>query len=127
MSSYRSASARIGGALASLVMGTVVIATYQTSLDAQAASAGLDPTQTDEIAQQIIDSESSGQDAPPPPTGDPNTVSEVSDIQVSAMIDALYAKAMFGIAVSLAAGLIFMVGMRTHRREDEEAAKPSGA
>lgn len=126
MASYRTASARIGGSIASLVVGTVVLATYQTSLDAQTAAAGLDPTQTDAIVEQLIAADSGTSDAPPPPT-DSDEVEEVTEIQQAAMIDGLYAKAIFGVAMALGAGMVFVLGMRTRRPEDEEAPEPTTA
>lgn len=132
ISSYRTASSRIGTSVASLVIGTVVLATYQSSLDTQSAAAGLDPTQTDSIAQQLTDAESTGDQATPPPPSSPE-VDQVSEIQQSAMIDALYAKAIFGVAMALGAGLVFGLSMRGRRAEDEyeeesaSAASPDGS
>lgn len=120
MASYRTASSRIGSSVASLVVGLVVLSTYQTSLDAGAVAQGLDPAQTDQIAQQLTAPDDTGSDqAPPPPTSD--EVAQVSDIQQAAMIDALYAKALFGVAMAVAAGVIFVAGMRGRRPEDEYA------
>lgn len=120
MSSYRAASSRIGSSLASLVLGTVVLATYQTSLDAQSTQAGLDPSQTDEIAQQLIDAQEPG-DQTSTSAGTTQEVEQVSEIQQAAMIDALASKAIFGVAVTLTAGLVFVLGMSRRRTEPEEA------
>jgi DHA2 family multidrug resistance protein-like MFS transporter len=126
MASYRTASSRIGSSVASLVIGTVVLATYQSSLDAQSIAAGLDTTQTDAIAQQLTDADGSGDEASPPPP-DSTEVEEVSEIQQNAMIDALYAKALFGVAMALGAGFVFTLGMRGRRLEDEYAQESATA
>ena len=126
MASYRTASARIGSSVASLVVGTVVLATYQASLDAQTTTAGLDPTQTDAIVEQLIAADSGGDQAPPPPT-DSAEVEQVTEIQQAAMLDGLYAKAIFGVAMSLGAGMVFVLGMRGRRPEDEIAAESATA
>lgn len=123
MSSYRAASARVGSAVASLVVGTLVFSTYQTSLDSGATAAGLDTTTANQIAQELADSTSSGQDAQPPqPSAE---VDEVSQIQKAAMIDALEAKALFGVAMALGAGMVFALGMRGRRRDDDESPEES--
>ena len=123
MSSYRAASARVGSAVASLVVGTLVFSTYQTSLDSGATAAGLDTTTANQIAQELADSTSSGQDAQPPqPSAE---VDEVSQIQKTAMIDALEAKALFGVAMALGAGMVFALGMRGRRPDDDESPEES--
>ena len=123
MSSYRAASSRVGSAVASLVVGTLVFSTYQTSLDSGATAAGLDTATVDQIAEELTDSLSSGQDAPPP---QPSTeVDEVTQIQQMAMIDALEAKALFGVAMALGAGMVFALGMRGRRRDDDESPEES--
>jgi len=126
MSSYRAASARVGSAVASLVVGTLVFSTYQTSLDSGATAAGLDTTTANQIAQELADSTSSGQDAQPPqPSAE---VDEVSQIQKTAMIDALEAKALFGVAMALGAGMVFVLGMRGRRRDEQhEDGSPQGS
>jgi MFS family permease len=126
MSSYRAASSRVGSAVASLVVGTLVFSTYQTSLDSGATAAGLDTTTANQIAQELADSTSSGQDAQPPqPSAE---VDEVSQIQKTAMIDALEAKALFGVAMALGAGMVFVLGMRGRRRDEQhEDGSPQGS
>ena len=124
MSSYRAASSRIGSSLASLVLGTVVLATYQTSLDTQSTQAGLDPSQTDEIAQQLVDAQEPG-DQTSTSAATTEEVEQVSEIQQAAMIDALASKALFGVAVTLSAGLVFVLGMSRRRTESEDAPAES--
>ena len=126
MASYRTASARIGSSVASLVVGTVVLATYQTSLDAQTTAAGLDSSQTDAIVEQLVAADSGDSQAPPPPT-DSTEVEQVTEIQQAAMLDGLYAKALFGVAMSFGAGLVFVLGMRARRPEDEVAPESATA
>ncbi len=123
MSSYRAASARVGSAVATLVMGTLVFSTYQASLDSGAAAAGLDTATVDQIAKELTDSVTAGEDAPPP---QPSTeVDEVSQIQQAAMIDSLQAKALFGVAMALGAGMVFVLGMRGRRRDEDELPQES--
>ena len=123
MSSYRSASSRIGGAIASLLISTVVFTSYYSSLTTQSEAAGIPVSATDQISQAFIQNdEGTGQN---PPTN--AATQQVSEIQQQAMLDALYTKGAYGAVVMLIAGSLFIIAMRRRRDEKESVAEVAQA
>lgn len=119
MAAYRAAFSRMGSALASLVVATLVIGTYHVSLDNEATQAGMSTTSTDAIAASLIE------EGTPPMSQQPvgqqpmdSTTLEVSALQKQAMIDSLRTKALFGAGICLVSAALITVALR-RRPEDE--------
>lgn len=76
--------------------------------------------------ERLIAADSGDSQAPQPPT-DSAEVEHVMEIQQAAMLDGLYAKAIFGVAMALVAGMVFVLGLQARRPEDEVAPESATA
>lgn len=119
VSSYRAAASRVGGAISALLMGTVVIGTYDASLATQATDAGMSVQQVDEVAASLIDADTSGDTSAQGQSPD-STTTEISQMQEQAMVDSLHAKSMVGAAMAAGSLVLFLIAMR--RRDDDSEA-----
>ncbi len=120
VASYRAAASRIGGALATLVVGILVLGTYNSSLNAQAADAGIPTAEADQIATSLNDQAQAGTEEVPPPGSED---AEVSEFQKAAMVDAMHAKAIFGTGITLASGALVLIAIRRRPEEPAESSQ----
>lgn len=93
MSSYRSASGRVGSAMASLIIGGILFGTYNVALNDQESAAGYTSTTI--------------------------TTSESAPLQTDAMVDALHARAVFAGVLTLVSAGAYTLALR-RRRNDKE-------
>lgn len=111
MSSYRSASARIGGALGSLVIGVVLFGAFQGSLDQQAPADGVSGSQAVGVSQALAEGESDTE-ASTQFSLSRQAVDEIGVMERIAMVDALHAKAAVGVVATLVASGLFAAAVR---------------
>jgi len=128
MASYRAAASRIGGALASVLIASLALGTYHTSIGDRARDAGLDPEEAGVtaayLADQIAGSDESASITLPPA----DEVTAISDIQQWAILDALRTKSLAGAAIAASGGLMLAWTMRRRRDEaapDQDVPAPS--
>lgn len=114
---FRSAASSIGGAISVALMTSIVFFAASTSLQQQATGAGLDPTQTSQIATSLRDGTTPTDTATmyAVPTSE---VDEVNDMQTSAYLVGFRTQGVVGGIVTLVAAGIFY----TVRRRQERAA-----
>jgi len=122
MSAFRSASSAFGSAVTAVLMGALLIGAYDASLSSQSAAAGLDSATSVSIGESL-NSGMSYTDASTQAAVPQTEVTEVSDLSVNAMADALHVKSLASTVIGLLAAALLAAAMRRRKGAyDEEPA-----
>lgn len=117
MSAFRSAASAFGSAVTAVVMGALLIGTYDASLSAQSTSAGLDASTSISVSQSlnagISTDDVSSQMALPQ-----GEVTQISELSTLAMTDALHAKSLASAGFGLLAAALLAAAMRRRKGAD---------
>ncbi len=118
-SAFRGAAAGMGTAIGVAGMTSIVILASSASLHDQSAAAGIDPSQSTQIARDMAQGATS-EDASSLYAVPVTEVSEIDDFRRRAYLEGFKAHGLVGGAVTLAAGAMFYVVRRRQERRSQD-------
>ncbi len=118
-SAFRGAAAGLGTAIGVAGMTSIVILASSASLHDQSAAAGIDPSQSTQIARDMAQGATS-EDASSLYAVPVAEVSEIDDFRRRAYLEGFKAHGLVGGAVTLAAGAMFYVVRRRQERRSQD-------